>query len=147
MGNTVYLGLGSNVGEREKNIAAAVKLLAKNGVAVQKLSTIIETEPAGGPPQGKFLNAVLKAETDSPPQELLNKINSIEKQLGRVRTIKDAPRTIDIDILLYGRTTIKTPELTIPHPRMFDRDFVMKPLKEIEPHLENILPHENHPNH
>ena len=129
------MGLGSNLGNRELNIKNAVELLKKNGVKVEKISTINETEPAGGIPQGKFLNAVLKSQTDLAPQDLLKFTQSIEKKLGRVKTIKNGPRTIDIDILLYDRLIFSTPDLTIPHPRMFERDFVLIPLKEIDPGL------------
>ncbi len=140
----IYLGLGSNLGDREKNIRSAVELLQEAGVKIQRLSTLIETDPVGGPPQGKFLNAVLRAESDLAPLDLLRAVQAIEQKLGRVRSVRNAPRTIDIDILLYGRLTLASPELTIPHPRMRERDFVMKPLSEIEPHFEKIIPHENH---
>ena len=147
MGTIVYLGLGSNVGDRQKNIAAAVSSLKKSGLIIHKISTILETDPVGDPAQGKFLNAALKAETDRSPKELLREIHKIEKQLGRVRAIKNGPRTIDIDILLFDRLRIQTSGLTIPHPRMLERDFVMIPLKEIEPDLEEIIPDENHSKH
>lgn len=140
----VYLGLGSNQGERGKNISLAIEELKKNGLAIQKVSRLLETEPVGGPPQGQFLNAVLKAETSLSPIDLLEKINTIEKQLGRKRTIKNGPRTIDIDILLFDNLRLDTPDLILPHPRMRERDFVMTPLREIEPDLDKILPYENH---
>jgi 2-amino-4-hydroxy-6-hydroxymethyldihydropteridine diphosphokinase len=131
----VYLGLGSNLGDRSKNINDAVTMLEANGIRSIKLSTIIETDPVGGPPQGLFLNAALKAETDHSPLRVLEISQNIEKQLGRIRTIKDGPRTIDIDILIYEGVKMDTPELTIPHPRMHQRDFVIKPLREIAPEL------------
>jgi 2-amino-4-hydroxy-6-hydroxymethyldihydropteridine diphosphokinase len=127
-----YLALGSNLGDRRKNIDDAIARLNRDGVAVLRCSTVIETEPAGGPPQGKYLNAVLKAQTDLSPRELLAVALNIEKRLGRVRTVKNGSRTIDIDILLYDDLKIDTPQLTIPHPRMQERDFVMQPLKEIK---------------
>ena len=130
---TVYLGLGSNLGDREKNIRNAVRLLEENFVSIEKLSTIIETEPVGFLNQGKFLNAVLKGTTQLSPVDLLLHTQSIEKKLKRMRTIPNGPRTIDIDILLYDQERISTPRLTIPHPRMWERDFVLGPLKEIEP--------------
>ena len=129
----VYLGLGSNLGERERNIRLAVDKLNAAGVTVQKLSTIIETDPVGGPPQGLFLNAVAKVETTLTPQELLKTCQGIETALGRVRTDRNGPRTIDIDILLYDELVIDTPDLKIPHPRMRERHFVMWPLREIAP--------------
>ncbi len=127
----VCLGLGSNLGDRAKNIQDSLGLLNKSGVKVLKVSTIIETDPVGGPPQGFFLNAAVKAETDLSPRELLKVIHQIEALLGRVRGIKDGPRTIDIDILTYDDIRFNEPDLVIPHPRMNERDFVMRPLKEI----------------
>jgi 2-amino-4-hydroxy-6-hydroxymethyldihydropteridine diphosphokinase len=129
----VYLGLGSNVGDREGNIRGAVDQLNARGVHVLKISTIIETNPVGGPPQGLFLNAALRAETDLQPLDLLRVCLAAEAGLGRVRTVRNGPRTIDIDILLYDNLSLVTPELTIPHPRMQERDFVMRPLREIMP--------------
>ena len=138
---TIYLALGSNLGDREKNILEAVAILKANNIRVEKLSTIIETEPVGGSPQGKFLNAVLKAATELAPRDLLMLTQSIENKLGRVRSVLNAARTIDIDILLYDRQKVDTPQLTIPHPRMFQRDFVLIPLKEISPDiLKNSTP-------
>ncbi len=126
----VYIGMGSNLGQREENIQKAISLLEKQN-KILKISTIIETDPVGGPPQGKFLNAVVKMETALEPLDLLKVLQNIEQQLGRVRTIPNAARTIDLDILLYDKISMQTPELTIPHPRMFEREFVLKPLKEI----------------
>ena len=130
---TVFLGLGSNLADREKNIKNAVRLLQNRHFIVDKISTLIETEPVGFLDQGKFLNAVLKGTTQLSPVDLLWHTQSIEKKLKRMRTIPNGPRTIDIDILLYDQERISTPRLTIPHPRMWERDFVLGPLKEIEP--------------
>ena len=149
----VYLGLGSNLGDRADNIARAVTRLNQNKIQVKKLSTVIETDPVGGPKQEKFFNAVLEAQTDLSPQDLRATVKSIEKNLGRQETIRNGPRIIDIDILLYDRITVRTPQLTIPHPRMLERDFVMTPLKEIAPALASELTsrhnkeltHANHP--
>jgi len=127
----VYLGLGSNLGAREENISHAIKFLEQDGIDVSDLSTLIETDPVDGPPQGKFLNAVLKVQTTHPPNELLNIIKNIESKLGRKKTVVNGPRPIDIDILLYDHEKIQTDNLTIPHPRMFTRSFVMIPFKEI----------------
>jgi 2-amino-4-hydroxy-6-hydroxymethyldihydropteridine diphosphokinase len=139
---TVYLGIGSNLGNRKKNIEDAVTSLRKNHISILKRSTIIETDPVGGPPdQGKFLNGVLKAQTELSPNELLNLLKHIEQELGRTKTVLNGPRIIDIDILLYDDLILQTPQLTLPHPRMFARDFVMNPLKEIEPHLHEELCH------
>ena len=131
----VFLGLGSNLGNRAKNLHQAIELLEKNKIQTLKSSSIIETEPVGGPPQNKYLNAVVMAETTLTPFKLLNLIQTIEKQLGRVRVVANGPRTIDIDILLYDDITFDSPQLTIPHPRMRERDFVMTPLNEIAPNI------------
>jgi 2-amino-4-hydroxy-6-hydroxymethyldihydropteridine diphosphokinase len=133
---TVYLGLGSNLGNRKKNIESAISELNNAGIKVERISSLVETDPVGGPPQGKFLNAVIKAKTSFSPEDLLEKLKHIEKMLGRKKTIVNGPRTIDIDILLYSRLKVSTPQLTIPHPRMFTRPFVMEPLKEIEPEID-----------
>ena len=136
----VYIALGSNLGDRAGCIQRAVAALQEKGALVLKQSTIIETDPVGGPPQDKFLNAVIKIETELSPAELLSVCLSIERQMGRVRDVRNGPRTIDLDILLYDHLTIDTPQLQIPHPRMREREFVMKPLKEIEP---DLLKHSN----
>ena len=142
---TVYLGLGSNLGDRKKNIELALKELNQNGVAVEKMSSVIETEPVGGPRQGKFLNAAARASTLLSPQDLLITLKSIETKLGRVKTVKYGPRVIDIDILLYDNIKLKTDQLEIPHPQIFTRDFVMRPLAEIAPEVMKDLLNENHP--
>jgi len=144
---TIYLGLGSNLGNRESNIQIAIQQLKDQGILVEKISSIIETDPVGGPPQGKFLNLVLRGKTALPAHQLLTSVKSIEKKLGRTPTVQNGPRTIDIDILLYGSDKINNHDLIIPHPRMRERSFVMQPLKEIAPQLAKELLHENCPNH
>lgn len=114
--------------------------MQEEGISLLKMSTIIETDPVGTVPQGKFLNAAIKVRTQLSPEMLLSLCQSIERQLGRVRGAVNGPRTIDLDILLYDRLTVDTPQLKIPHPRMFERDFVMNPLKEIEPDLLEGIP-------
>jgi 2-amino-4-hydroxy-6-hydroxymethyldihydropteridine diphosphokinase len=127
-----YIGIGSNLGDREKYIENAIEKLKNiEGVEVKRVSNIHETEPVGGPRQGKYLNAAIEIETGLKPRELLAKLQDIEKQLGRKRTVKNASRTIDLDILLYGDNKIDEPDLKIPHPGMREREFVMKPLIEI----------------
>lgn len=129
---TCYLGIGSNLGDRRKNIKEAIKKLnALKETKVIKVSRIIETKPVGGPPQGKFLNACLKIETSFPALTLLKKLKIIEKELGRKRTVCYGPRTIDLDILFYGNKVINRKELKVPHPKMLEREFVIKPLSEI----------------
>lgn len=131
----VYLSLGSNLGDRLHYIDRAVEELEAAGIKVVKRSTILETVPQDAPPQGLFLNAVLKVQTEFFPEELLEVIQSIERKLGRARKIFRGPRVIDIDILLYEDLKLTTPKLLLPHPRMLERVFVMQPLKEIAPHL------------
>lgn len=137
---TIYLALGSNLGDREANIKRAVLELKKHPITVTKISTVIETNPIDGPPQGKFLNAALEAQTDIPPEELLTLVKSIEKNLGREPTGRNGPRIIDIDILLYNHQKINSGSLTIPHPRMLERQFVMQPLLEIAPEILKEIP-------
>jgi 2-amino-4-hydroxy-6-hydroxymethyldihydropteridine diphosphokinase len=131
----VYLALGSNLGDRLQYIHKAIVELGICGLKVLKLSTIIETDPIGGPAQGKYLNAVLKASTAHSPEELHVITMAVECKLGRVKKINNGPRVIDIDILLYDDIKLVTPKLVIPHPRMCERSFVMRPLEEIDPDL------------
>lgn len=142
-----YLGLGSNLGDRAGNIAAAVAMLRDNGIIILKMSTVIETDPVGGPPQEKFLNAVIKIQTELSPHEVLSQCQWIERRLGRIRDVANGPRTIDLDILLYDRVRVRTPSLAIPHPRMFERPFVMGPLREIEANLFEESAHAGYPIH
>ena len=131
---TCYLGIGSNLGDRLKNIKSAIsKLNSLKNTKVIKVSKIIETEPVGGPiDQGKFLNAALKIKTRLTPLNLLKNLQKIEKQLGRKKTdVRYGPRPIDLDILFYADKIIHSKNLTIPHPRLFEREFVIKPLLEI----------------
>jgi len=128
-----YLSLGSNLGNRRKNIEQAIrKINLLKDTKVLKQSSIIETDPVGGPRnQPKFLNASLKISTLLSPLRLLKKIKIIEKEMGRVKSMRNGPRVIDLDILLYGDKIISEKNLIVPHPRMFVRDFVIKPLAEV----------------
>ena len=130
-----YIGIGSNLGDRKRNIEKATALvnLIKD-TSVRKKSSIYETEPVGGPPQGLFLNGVMEIETRLDPLRLLEELKRIEAFLGRKRTrmVKDGPRTIDLDILLYGDKRIKKRNLVIPHPRMHKREFVLRGLRELK---------------
>ncbi|MHB8174010.1 MAG: 2-amino-4-hydroxy-6-hydroxymethyldihydropteridine diphosphokinase [Nitrospirota bacterium] len=129
-----YIGLGSNLGDRAGNIKKAVQLLEKSpGIKVVKLSPFYETEPVGDVPQGKFINAAAEVYTALFPLGLLALCRGIEDALGRVRTVKWGPRTIDLDILLYDEEVIETGELAVPHPLMHEREFVLKPLSDIAP--------------
>jgi 2-amino-4-hydroxy-6-hydroxymethyldihydropteridine diphosphokinase len=139
MNNSVYLSIGTNMGDREKNLQTAIKLLEKvPEIAIKKLSSIYETDPVGFEDQSRFLNAAIAISTSFSPLELLQFIQKIEKSLGRKREIRWGPRTIDLDILLYNQENIISEQLTIPHPRMFERGFVMIPLLEIYPHVIDI---------
>ncbi len=134
MGTTAYLGLGSNLSDRLANLQAAVDLLAAQpGLRVARSSRVYETDPIGGPPQPDYLNAVLEVETDLSPSELLAACLRVEASLGRVRAERWGPRVIDIDVLTYDELRVDEPELTIPHPRMQERAFVLMPLFELDP--------------
>jgi len=135
----VFLGIGSNLGDRAENINKALENLGKLAeVRILAVSSLLETEPQGasGP---NYINAVAKIETNLEPQELLSALQQIEESLGRRRPFKGAPRIIDLDILLYAERVVNSPELNIPHPRMLERDFVIKPLLEIEPTFKDKL--------
>jgi 2-amino-4-hydroxy-6-hydroxymethyldihydropteridine diphosphokinase len=134
---TAYLGLGGNLGDRGDTLMSAVKMLARApGVVVRKLSQFVVTEPVGGPPdQPKYLNAAMEVGTTLAPAELLSLLQRIEHALGRDRSRETrwGPRTCDLDILLLGELVVDTPELSIPHPRMHERLFVLRPLARIAP--------------
>ena len=134
---TVYLALGSNIGDREKNLREAIRLLAESSVHVSRLSSIYETEPVDYHDQAWFLNAVLSAQTDLSPAALLRALGDIESRMGSRKAFAKGPRLIDLDILLYDDATIDAPELQIPHPRMLQRNFVLVPLAEIVPALRH----------
>ena len=134
MTNYVFLGLGSNLGERESYLNNAVGLIGTSIGFISEKSGIYETEPWGFQSENNFLNMVIKVHTELKPGDLLKKIQGIEDKLGRVRNAKQyASRTIDIDILFYANRVIEKPELTIPHPLIQDRRFVLVPLCEIAP--------------
>ncbi len=130
----VYLGLGSNLGERQANLARALKLLSES-VHIEQVSSLYETEPVGHTEQPLFLNAVCRAKTELGPLQLLSLIKGIEASLGRVPGFPNAPRSIDLDIILYGDLVMETPELTIPHPRFKERAFVLITILVIAPDL------------
>lgn len=133
----VYLGLGSNVGEREHNLQTAIDHLHSAELRITRLSSVYETEPQGLRNQRWFLNLVAEAETDLFPRQLLNRILKTERDLGRRRTVKNGPRTIDIDILFFANAIIRTAELTVPHPRFAERRFVLAPMAELAPDLRD----------
>lgn len=146
MMNDAYLSIGTNLGNREQNLQAAIELLRnKKGILIQKISPIYETAPVGYVDQPHFLNIALFIQTALTPFELLEACQSIENELGRVRTIRWGPRTIDLDILLYNNDNIETKNLIIPHPRMFERAFVLVPLMDVakRPFNDKLLQAEN----
>jgi 2-amino-4-hydroxy-6-hydroxymethyldihydropteridine diphosphokinase len=130
-----YVALGSNLGDRAGHLAHAVAALrSAAGVEVTGLSSVYETDPVGGPRQGRYLNAVLSLETTLAPELLLDLLLAIEAREGRVRAgVRDAPRALDLDLLLYGDRSIDVPGLRVPHPRLHERAFVLAPLAEIAP--------------
>ncbi|MDI6814737.1 MAG: 2-amino-4-hydroxy-6-hydroxymethyldihydropteridine diphosphokinase [Dehalococcoidales bacterium] len=130
----VYLGLGSNVGNRRDNLDRALDFLSQR-LRVKRVSSVYDTEPLSNIDQPRFLNLVCQVHTRLAPVELLTLAKGIESKLGRVSTKPNAPRPIDIDILFYGDQVIETPELVIPHPRLAERAFVLIPLAEIAPDL------------
>ncbi len=128
---TVYLALGSNLGDRVGNLREAIGGLTKAGLAVTAVSSIYETRAMYKTDQADFLNLVVEAKTQLLPKVMIRRLQKIERELGRRRLMANGPRTIDIDVLLFGRFVIQTPELTVPHPRMEERRFVLEPLTEI----------------
>lgn len=134
---TVYIALGTNIGEREDNLRAAIRYLSDVGVHVHRVSSVYETEPVDFLDQDWFLNAVLEAQTELDALDLLRALRLIETRMGSRKAFAKGPRLIDLDILLYGLETIDAPELQVPHPRMLDRKFVLVPLAEIAPTLRH----------
>jgi 2-amino-4-hydroxy-6-hydroxymethyldihydropteridine diphosphokinase len=137
MAVTCYVGLGSNLGDRQANLDQALEALQDHDrISVQQVSSYFETDPVDCPPGSPlFLNAAAEIETDLGPRELMAVLLDIERQLGRERGDKNGPRTIDLDLLLYGGLSINEPDLVIPHPRMHERGFVLEPMAEIAPEL------------
>jgi 2-amino-4-hydroxy-6-hydroxymethyldihydropteridine diphosphokinase len=133
----IYLGLGSNLGEREKMLAEAVRALDSPRLRILRLSPVYETEPVGVAGPNWFLNLVAEAETDLFPLQLLHRTSKVEVQLKRRRLAPKGPRTIDIDILLFSNFVIDTESLVIPHPRFRERRFVLAPLADLAPYLRD----------
>jgi 2-amino-4-hydroxy-6-hydroxymethyldihydropteridine diphosphokinase len=133
----VYIAIGGNIGDRAKNMAGGLKALGDGPVKITKRSKIYEADSWGPIPQGRYYDAVVKGETSLSPRELLEELNKIEASFGRDRgkEIRYGPRTLDLDILLYGDLVVDEPDLKIPHPLLLDRAFVVVPLHEIAPDL------------
>ena len=136
--NRVHLGLGSNLGDRGRNIERAVEILGER-MEVERVSKLYETPPMYEEHQPSFLNAVCRCSSPPAPRDLLRFIQEIEKALGRVPGPKNSPRPLDIDILLYGALTLNEPDLVIPHPGIAERPFVLVPLAEIDPGIVHPL--------
>lgn len=135
--HTAYIGIGSNLGERDVTIRDALNLLAADpDLEVEAVSEIRETDPVGVVDQPRFLNAAIRLATELAPRPLLERLLAVEQQLGRVRTgVRYGPRTIDLDLLLYGDEIVDEPGLRVPHPRLAERRFVLEPLAELDPGL------------
>jgi 2-amino-4-hydroxy-6-hydroxymethyldihydropteridine diphosphokinase len=131
----VYLGLGSNLGDRAGLLAAAIAGLRETkGISVRAVSPLYETDPIGPPPQGPYLNAAVQVATTLAPRELLETLLALETRAGRVRSgVRDSPRTLDLDLLLYGDRVVDEPGLVVPHPRLHERAFVLEPLCDLAP--------------
>lgn len=129
----VYIGLGSNVGDRKANCRRAIEGLNSKGIVVMKISSLYETKPWGLKEQPDFINMAAEVETGLPPEELLAAVKDIEKDMGRDSTVKWGPRIIDLDILFYDDIVVNINHLRIPHPLLHERDFVLAPLSEIAP--------------
>ena len=135
--HNVYLSIGSNLGDRAKNLRDAIAALRKVGIDVKRISSMYETEPVDYLDQSWFVNMALEVETELAPPALLQALRGIETQMGSKKLIAKGPRLIDMDVLLYGNEVIDTPELQIPHPRMHLRRFVLEPLAEIAPNVRH----------
>lgn len=139
---TIYLSLGSNLGDRQAHLDRALQQLRRAGVEVNRLSSVYETEPVSLRAQPWFLNLVVEGKTGLFPVQLLHRLQSIEIAMGRRRSMAGTgPRTIDIDILFYGNFVIESPELIVPHPRLTERRFVLEPLMDLAPDLRHPVCH------
>jgi 2-amino-4-hydroxy-6-hydroxymethyldihydropteridine diphosphokinase len=136
-GETVYLSMGSNIGDRAANLRSAIAALSAAQLRVTRVSSIYETQPVDFLEQAWFLNCVVQGETELQPLKLLGALRGIESRMGSKKEFPKGPRLIDLDILLYGNETIDTPDLQVPHPRMAQRRFVLAPLSEIAPQLHH----------
>lgn len=134
----VYLGLGTNLGDREENLRHALARLAEV-VEIEAVSAVYASEPVGYTEQPEFWNMAVRARTELAPRELLRRTRAIERAMGRVPTFRNGPRLIDIDLLLYGREHVGEVELEVPHPRMLERAFVLRPLLDLDPALTHPI--------
>ena len=139
MSHLIYLGLGSNIGDRYGLLQQAILKLNESGITVKRTSSYWETEPVGYTDQPWFVNLVVEATSALPPLQLLKILKQIEATLGRTPTIQNGPREIDIDVLLYNQEILESRALTIPHPRFHERKFVLEPLAELAPQLRHPI--------
>ena len=139
--SSAFIGIGSNLGNREENCARAIVLLREKGLRVRKQSSLYETEPWGTGDQPLFLNMAVQIETDHSPAELLKLLKGIETEMGREKTYKWGPRVIDLDILLFDDIILEQDDLCIPHPLMHKRDFVLRPLADLAPAMKHPALH------
>ena len=139
MSHTIYLGLGSNIGDRYGLLQQAILKLNESGITVKRTSSYWETEPVGYTDQPWFVNLVVEATSALPPFQLLKTLKQIEATLGRTLTMQNGPREIDIDVLLYNQEILESRALTIPHPRFHERKFVLEPLAELAPQLRHPI--------
>lgn len=142
-GKIVYISLGSNLGDRAAMIARAIAAMSSTGICVLRQSSLYVTEPVGTPGQAWFSNAVVEAETPLLPLQLLHALLKIERELGRRRITPHGPRTIDLDILFYDGSVIRSKELEVPHPRLTERKFVLIPLAQIAPEFRHPVLHKS----
>jgi 2-amino-4-hydroxy-6-hydroxymethyldihydropteridine diphosphokinase len=132
-----FVGLGSNLGDRRENLARGLAGLKSAGLTLVAMSSVWETEPVDAPSSRWFWNMVVKLSTALDPFEVLDRLLNVERDAGRERGVRNAPRTLDLDLLLLGRWVVRHPRLELPHPRMWQRRFVLDPLVELEPQLVN----------
>ena len=133
---TAFVGIGSNLGDREAHVRSALELLAaEKEIKVLAVSELRETEPVGPVEQGPFVNGAVRLATELPPRQLLERLLAIEQRLGRVRKERFGPRTIDLDLLVYGDAVVDEPGLMVPHPRLHERRFALEPLADLAPDL------------
>ena len=142
-GKIVYIALGSNLGDRAGMLERAIAAMNSAGISVVRQSSLYVTEPVGAPGQGWFLNAVVEAETSLLPLQLLHALLKIERELGRRRLTPHGPRAIDLDILFYGSSVIRSRELEVPHPRLTERRFVLIPLAQLAPDFRHPVLHKS----
>jgi 2-amino-4-hydroxy-6-hydroxymethyldihydropteridine diphosphokinase len=142
-GKIVYIALGSNLGDRATMLERAIAAMNSAGISVVRQSSLYVTEPVGAPGQGWFLNAVVEAETSLLPLQLLHALLKIERELGRRRLTPHGPRAIDMDILFYGSSVIRSRELEVPHPRLTERRFVLMPMAQLAPDFRHPVSHKS----